>query len=111
MEKKIINTKSAPAPIGPYNQAIVVNDTIYISGQVCIDPVSGNLKNKDIQIERIRAERDAKHAECEEERARADTWQEKYVNVLISDIQERKERDRTVELLANAASNTGRSRE
>ena len=51
MEKKIINTKSAPAPIGPYNQAIVVNDTIYISGQVCIDPVSGNLKNKDIQEE------------------------------------------------------------
>src|SRR5678815_3566328 len=51
MEKKIINTKSAPAPIGPYNQAIVVKDTIYISGQVCIDPVSGNLKNKDIQEE------------------------------------------------------------
>jgi 2-iminobutanoate/2-iminopropanoate deaminase len=51
MEKKIINTKSAPAPIGPYNQAIVVNDTIYISGQVCIDPVSGNLKNQDIQEE------------------------------------------------------------
>jgi 2-iminobutanoate/2-iminopropanoate deaminase len=51
MEKKIINTKSAPAPIGPYNQAIVVNDTIYISGQVCIDPASGNLKNKDIQEE------------------------------------------------------------
>lgn len=51
MEKKIINTKNAPAPIGPYNQAIVVNDTIYISGQVCIDPVTGNLKNKDLQEE------------------------------------------------------------
>ena len=51
MEKTIINTKNAPAPIGPYNQAIVVNDTVYISGQICIDPATGNLKNKDIQEE------------------------------------------------------------
>lgn len=51
MEKKIINTKNAPAPIGPYNQAIVVNNTIYISGQICIDPSTGSLKNKDLQEE------------------------------------------------------------
>jgi 2-iminobutanoate/2-iminopropanoate deaminase len=51
MEKKIITTKNAPAPIGPYNQAILVKDTIYISGQVCIDPSTGNLKNRDIQDE------------------------------------------------------------
>jgi 2-iminobutanoate/2-iminopropanoate deaminase len=51
MEKRIINTNSAPAPIGPYNQAIVVNNTIYISGQICIDPATGNLKNKDVQDE------------------------------------------------------------
>lgn len=51
MEKNIINTKNAPAPIGPYNQAIVVNNTIYISGQICIDPATGNLKNKDLQEE------------------------------------------------------------
>ena len=51
MEKKIITTKNAPDPIGPYNQAIMVNDTLYISGQVCIDPASGNLKNKDLQEE------------------------------------------------------------
>jgi 2-iminobutanoate/2-iminopropanoate deaminase len=51
MEKKIITTKNAPAPIGPYNQAIIVKDTIYISGQVCIDPSTGNLKNRDIQEE------------------------------------------------------------
>lgn len=51
MGKTIINTKNAPAPIGPYNQAIVINDTIYISGQICIDPSSGNLKNKDLQEE------------------------------------------------------------
>jgi 2-iminobutanoate/2-iminopropanoate deaminase len=51
MEKKIINTPQAPAPIGPYNQAVLVNNTLYISGQICIDPASGNLKNKDIQDE------------------------------------------------------------
>jgi 2-iminobutanoate/2-iminopropanoate deaminase len=51
MEKKVITTKNAPAPIGPYNQAILVNDTLYISGQVCIEPASGNLKNKDLQEE------------------------------------------------------------
>jgi 2-iminobutanoate/2-iminopropanoate deaminase len=51
MAKKIITTKNAPAPIGPYNQAILVNDTLYISGQIGIDPSSGNLKNKDLQEE------------------------------------------------------------
>lgn len=51
MEKKIINTPGAPAPIGPYNQAIRANDTLYISGQICIDPATGQLKNKDIQEE------------------------------------------------------------
>lgn len=51
MEKKVITTKNAPAPIGPYNQAILVNDTLYISGQICIEPASGNLKNKDLQEE------------------------------------------------------------
>src|SRR5688572_30111772 len=45
MEKKIITTNNAPAPIGPYNQAVLVNNTLYISGQVCIDPQTGNLKN------------------------------------------------------------------
>jgi 2-iminobutanoate/2-iminopropanoate deaminase len=51
MEKKVINTKAAPAPIGPYNQGIVVNGTLYISGQICIDPQTGALKNRDIQDE------------------------------------------------------------
>lgn len=51
MEKKIINTVNAPEPIGPYNQAILVDNTLYISGQVCIDPMTGNLKNKDLQEE------------------------------------------------------------
>ena len=51
MEKKVINTSNAPEPMGPYNQAIMVDNLLYISGQVCIDPVSGSLKNKDLQEE------------------------------------------------------------
>ena len=51
MEKKIINTSNAPDPIGPYNQAVMVNNQLYISGQVGIDPITGNLKNKDLQEE------------------------------------------------------------
>ena len=51
MSNKIINTAMAPAPIGPYNQAVLNGGTLYISGQVCIDPASGQLKNKDIQEE------------------------------------------------------------
>lgn len=51
MEKQIINTPSAPAPIGPYNQAVKVSGTLYISGQICIDPATGNMKNKDVQEE------------------------------------------------------------
>ncbi|HZH36429.1 MAG TPA: RidA family protein [Flavisolibacter sp.] len=51
MAKEIIHTSSAPAPIGPYNQAVIAGDTLYISGQICIDPATGNLKNRDIQDE------------------------------------------------------------
>jgi 2-iminobutanoate/2-iminopropanoate deaminase len=51
MEKKIIITNSAPAPIGPYNQAIEIGNMLFISGQVCIDPVTNQLKNKDLQEE------------------------------------------------------------
>ena len=51
MDKQIIKTSSAPAPIGPYNQAILTGHMLFISGQVCIDPATGELKNKDIQQE------------------------------------------------------------
>jgi len=51
MAKQIINTSNAPAPIGPYNQAVVAGNMLFISGQICIDPATGNLKNKDIQDE------------------------------------------------------------
>jgi 2-iminobutanoate/2-iminopropanoate deaminase len=51
MSKTIITTPNAPAPIGPYNQAVLSGETLFISGQICIDPATGNLKNKDIQEE------------------------------------------------------------
>jgi 2-iminobutanoate/2-iminopropanoate deaminase len=51
MAKQIINTPSAPAPIGPYNQAVLVNNTLYISGQVCLDAETGGLKNSSVQEE------------------------------------------------------------
>jgi len=41
--KKIITTKNAPAPIGPYNQAILSGDTLYISGQIPVDPTTGEI--------------------------------------------------------------------
>ncbi|RDY57765.1 RidA family protein [Flagellimonas nanhaiensis] len=49
--KTIINTPKAPAPIGPYNQAILIKDTLYISGQIPIDPSTGNLVEGDIKKE------------------------------------------------------------
>jgi len=51
MSKQIINTPDAPLPIGPYNQAILAGDTLYIAGQICLDPETGKLKNKDVQEE------------------------------------------------------------
>jgi 2-iminobutanoate/2-iminopropanoate deaminase len=51
MEKKIIQTDQAPAPIGPYNQAIAANGFLFISGQVCIKPGTSDLNNPDIQTE------------------------------------------------------------
>jgi len=49
--KKIINTPKAPAPIGPYNQAVLIKDTLYISGQIPIDPATGKLVEGDIKKE------------------------------------------------------------
>ncbi len=51
MSKQIIQTDNAPAPIGPYSQAILANNTLYISGQVALIPESTELANKDIQEE------------------------------------------------------------
>lgn len=51
MEKKIIKTDKAPAPIGPYNQAIIANGMLFISGQIPIDPATGNLISDSIESE------------------------------------------------------------
>ncbi len=41
--KKIINATDAPAPVGPYNHSVLANGTLYISGQIALDPETGNL--------------------------------------------------------------------
>ena len=42
--KKIIRTDKAPAPIGPYSQAVIAGNTLYISGQIAINPSNGNME-------------------------------------------------------------------
>ena len=49
--KKIIKTLKAPAPIGPYNQAILSGNTLYTSGQIAINPLTGELNIKTIEEE------------------------------------------------------------
>lgn len=49
--KKVILTPFAPAPIGPYSQAIQAGNTLYISGQIAIDPATGDLISTDIEAE------------------------------------------------------------
>ncbi|MBC9795512.1 RidA family protein [Sinomicrobium weinanense] len=49
--KKIINTDQAPAPIGPYNQAVLSGNTLYISGQISLDPKTGELVQNSIEEE------------------------------------------------------------
>lgn len=48
MEKEIINTTDAPAPIGPYSQAVQAGNLLFISGQVPINPATGNVEATDI---------------------------------------------------------------
>ena len=51
--KKIVYTNNAPEAVGPYNQAIFSNNILFISGQVGIDPINGNMKNGNIKEETI----------------------------------------------------------
>jgi 2-iminobutanoate/2-iminopropanoate deaminase len=48
---QIIKTDAAPAPIGPYNQAVAVNGMLFISGQIALDPTDGTLYQGDIATE------------------------------------------------------------
>ena len=51
MGKKIINTDKSPSPIGPYNQAILKGNILYISGQIALDPKTMKLNNTSIENE------------------------------------------------------------
>ena len=49
--KKIIFTEKAPAPMGPYNQAVLIGNTLYTSGQIAINPTTGDLVIETIEDE------------------------------------------------------------
>jgi len=49
--KKVIYTEHAPNPIGPYSQAILVGNTLFVSGQIALDPKTGELKIQNIEEE------------------------------------------------------------
>lgn len=54
---KVILTKNAPAPIGPYSQAVLKGNALFVSGQIAIDPATGNLDTSDIVTETKRVMR------------------------------------------------------
>lgn len=49
--KQIIQTNHAPAPVGPYNQAVIANGILYVSGQIAINPATGELESGGIKSE------------------------------------------------------------
>ena len=49
--KKTVNIPNAPAPVGPYSQAIIHNDLMIASGQIAINPVNGELNTSSISVE------------------------------------------------------------
>ncbi|WP_116105505.1 Rid family detoxifying hydrolase [Lewinella sp. IMCC34191] len=51
MSKRIVSTDQAPAPVGAYSQATVANGTLYVSGQIALDPATGDLVMSDIETE------------------------------------------------------------
>ena len=55
MTKQIIHTDQAPAAIGPYSQAVRAGNTVYFSGQIPLDPVTGSLVEGDIAVQARRA--------------------------------------------------------
>ena len=60
MSKQIINTSKAPAPIGPYNQAVKIDGLLFISGQIAIDPLTNELINGSIKEEAHRVMKNLK---------------------------------------------------
>jgi reactive intermediate/imine deaminase len=55
MSRKIIHTDKAPAAIGPYSQAVRAGDTVYLSGQIPLDPATGLIVEGDISVQARRA--------------------------------------------------------
>ena len=51
MELKKVATEKAPAAIGPYSQAIIINDMVFTSGQIPINPTNGNIEGADVQAQ------------------------------------------------------------
>jgi 2-iminobutanoate/2-iminopropanoate deaminase len=51
MSKQIINTTNAPAPIGPYNQSVKAGGLLFISGQIAMDPATGNITAEGVEAE------------------------------------------------------------
>lgn len=58
--KTIINTSEAPAPIGPYSQAVLANGVLYMSGQIAIDPASGEYNPSDAKTETVQVMKNIK---------------------------------------------------
>jgi 2-iminobutanoate/2-iminopropanoate deaminase len=61
MAKKIINSSKSPSPIGPYSQAVLAGNTLYISGQIALDPATGSLVTDDIVRETNQVMQNLKH--------------------------------------------------
>tara|TARA_B100000900_G_scaffold180787_1_gene153341 strand:- start:381 stop:761 length:381 start_codon:yes stop_codon:yes gene_type:complete len=51
--KKIVKTNKAPQPVGPYNQAVIHNGTMYISGQIALDPITKELETNNLKKETV----------------------------------------------------------
>lgn len=51
MNKKVIATENAPAAIGPYSQAVIADNTVYVSGQLPINPTTGEFAGSDIKAQ------------------------------------------------------------
>ncbi|MEZ5036941.1 MAG: RidA family protein [Chitinophagales bacterium] len=61
MSKRVIYTENAPEPIGPYSQAILVDNTLYVSGQIAIDPFIGDVVRNGVEGEAIQVMKNIEH--------------------------------------------------
>ena len=66
--RKIINTNNSPEPIGPYNQAILKGKTLFISGQIALDPKTMSLTNNSVKEETVQVMENLKNILLEAEK-------------------------------------------